>query len=297
MLSKYLLLKTSAVLSFGLLILNFCYRLPKLLKLRIVKAQTQDIRFWRGGNPESASPAAPDSPIMGVVSETAGADPQQAAASSGAPEQSPSATPEERAEGSTGAGARIIPFQTLPASVKARLSDDLFEDPLLTPATMAELRDKMKWSYQFMQVSCTLIEYFSIMFPSTSNTEFELLFQDIANRSFLKSQALQETADNSELLAQKDALVKRCFDEYLDMRNKYNDLVHERTREQYLLRKEIESLKKNKKELQEQNQSKISETTGNQGGKFLFSPVSSCKITQRLNVPYCFQASQLSMKG
>jgi len=63
------------------------------------------------------------------------------------PEQSSSKAPEAQAEGSIGAGARIIPFQTLPNSVKARLSDDLFEDPLLTRETMAELQEKMKWSY------------------------------------------------------------------------------------------------------------------------------------------------------
>jgi len=88
------------------------------------------------------------------------------------PEQSSSKAPEAQAEGSIGAGARIIPFQTLPNSVKARLSDDLFEDPLLTRETMAELQEKMKWSYQFMRV-------------------------------------LQEIVYNRKLLAEKDELIKQ----------------------------------------------------------------------------------------
>lgn len=146
----------------------------------------------RGANPESSSPTSPDSPILGLVKEAAGPGPQRGAASSGVPKQSSSKAPEAQAEGSTGAGARIIPFQTLPNSVKARLSDDLFEDPLLTRETMAELQEKMKWSYQFM-----------------------------------RSQVLQEIVYNRKLLAEKDELIKQRWDQYLVMRNKYNDLVRE----------------------------------------------------------------------
>jgi hypothetical protein len=61
---------------------------------------------------------------------------------------------------------------------------------------------------------------------------------------------LLETEDNRELLAQKDALAKKRFDEFMDMRNKHYNYVHESTREWYQLKKQVESLEKDKKELQ-----------------------------------------------
>ena len=101
---------------------------------------------------------------MGVVNEATSTDPQQPE-TSGAPKDAPSTTPKggsPQAGESTGAGVRTISFQTLPPFVKARLSNDLFEDPLLTPTTMAELQEKMKWSYQFMRV----VLHLSSTFPS-----------------------------------------------------------------------------------------------------------------------------------
>jgi len=62
---------------------------------------------------------------------------------------------------------------------------------------------------------------------------------------------LQETVDNNKLLKEKKQLLKKRWDQYLKMWNKYNDLVHERTRESWLLKKEIENMEKDKKELEE----------------------------------------------
>ena len=62
---------------------------------------------------------------------------------------------------------------------------------------------------------------------------------------------LQETIDNNKLLKEKEQLIKKRWDQYLEMWNKYNDLVHERTRESWLLKKEIENMEKDKKELEE----------------------------------------------
>ena len=66
------------------------------------------------------------------------------------------------------------------------------------------------------------------------------------------------------------------------MRNKYNDLVHQRTQETYLLKKEIENLEKEKKELQEKNQSlqeKIEETTKTHECNFLSA---LCRVVRYL---------------
>ena len=82
----------------------------------------------------------------------------------------------------------------------------------------------------------------------------------------MNSSALQETVDNRKLLAEKDALAAKRWDQYLEMHNKYYDLSHECTRETYLLKQQIHSLEKEKKELQEQ-------MYASQTSKFLFLPV------------------------
>ena len=51
---------------------------------------------------------------------------------------------------------------------------------------------------------------------SNSNNELVIFVQDVSNRSFLKSQALQETVDNRKLLAEKDELIKKRWDQYLN---------------------------------------------------------------------------------
>ena len=65
------------------------------------------------------------------------------------------------------------------------------------------------------------------MMSSSSNNELAIFVQDVANRSFLKSQVLQGTVYNRKLLAEKDELIKQRWGQYLVMRNKYNDLVRE----------------------------------------------------------------------
>jgi len=85
-------------------------------------------------------------------------------------------------------------------------------------------------------MSCTL---FSLISSSSIVELFDTFAQDVANHSFLKSIALQETADNKKLLIEKDALAAKQWDQYLEMCNKYNDLVRECTRETYLLKQQI----------------------------------------------------------
>jgi hypothetical protein len=63
--------------------------------------------------------------------------------------------------------------------------------------------------------SFALVEYISFILLSNSNNELVIFVQDVSNRSFLKSQALQETVDNRKLLAEKDELIKKRWDQYL----------------------------------------------------------------------------------
>ena len=64
--------------------------------------------------------------------------------------------------------------------------------------------------------SFALVEYISFILLSNSNNELVIFVQDVSNRSFLKSQALQKTVDNRKLLAEKDELIKKRWDQYLN---------------------------------------------------------------------------------
>ena len=99
--------------------------------------------------------------------------------------------------------------------------------------------------------------------------------QDVANHSFLKSHALYQTVDNRKLLAEKDALVAKCWDEFLDMRNKFNEENHKHNREAYLLKQQIMTLEEEKKKLQEQLQS-------SQTSKYLNLPDCFCGLSPEL---------------
>ena len=74
--------------------------------------------------------------------------------------------------------------------------------------------------------------------------------QDVANCSFLKSSALQETVDNRKLLAEMEALIAKQWDQFLEMRNKFYEANQMHTRGIYLLKQQIKSLEEEKKNLQ-----------------------------------------------
>jgi len=56
-----------------------------------------------------------------------------------------------------------------------------------------------------------------------------LHLQDVANRSFLKSQALYQTISNRDTLAQKNAKIAKRLDEALAARNKLYEANREQT--------------------------------------------------------------------
>ena len=112
----------------------------------------------------------------------------------------------------------------------------------------------MKWSYKFTQVS--LIFSQSILASSSLQIEKLTIFlQDVANRSFLKSNALYKTLDNWKLLAEKDSQIAKRIDEALAMRNELYASNRKHTQETYLLKQQIKSLEEENTKLQEQLQS------------------------------------------
>ena len=62
------------------------------------------------------------------------------------------------------------------------------------------------------------------------------MLQDVANRSFLKSQALYQTVDNRKTLAQQNAQIAKRLDEALAARNKLYEANREHTRELYKMK-------------------------------------------------------------
>ena len=77
--------------------------------------------------------------------------------------------------------------------------------------------------------------------------------QDIANRSFLKSQALYKTVDNWKTLEQQNAMIAKWLGESLTAQNK----LYEASRQHHLelcdMKRQIKSLEKERSKLQEKN--------------------------------------------
>lgn len=114
----------------------------------------------------------PESPIIGLIENSAAAVFQDAGtlgtSKDSAPEakkSSPSAnTGGGVAGGSENPTVQVVPFQSLPQSAQEELGKDLFDDPLLSVENVKKLADCMQWSFKYTK--------------------------DVANQSFLKSQAL-----------------------------------------------------------------------------------------------------------
>ena len=75
--------------------------------------------------------------------------------------------------------------------------------------------------------------------------------QDVANRSFLKSQALYKTVDNRKTLEQQNVLITKRLDESLAARNK----LYEANRKHHLelcdMKRQIKDHEEEKSNLQE----------------------------------------------
>ena len=77
--------------------------------------------------------------------------------------------------------------------------------------------------------------------------------QDVANRSFLKSQALYKTVDNRKTLEQQNAMIAKWLDESLAARNK----LYEANRKHHLelcdMKQQIKSFEEERSKLQKEN--------------------------------------------
>jgi hypothetical protein len=138
------------------------------------KAQVQDFRNWVQSDPDSATRSAPESPIIGLIENSAAAICQEAGMSGTSKEltpkstkSSPTAAARETAATSAGIGGdkagglgepnvRVVPFQSLPQSAQEELGKELFDDPLLSVENVKKLADYMQWSFKFTKVMLLL---------------------------------------------------------------------------------------------------------------------------------------------
>ena len=77
----------------------------------------------------------------------------------------------------------------------------------------------------------------------------------MANRSYLKSQKLKAAIDASQLLEDMERRLLKEQDENMESRNKLFKLQQESTQQIWLLKKDVENLERDKKELEEKTQS------------------------------------------
>ena len=77
----------------------------------------------------------------------------------------------------------------------------------------------------------------------------------MANRSYLKSQKLKAAVDTSQIIEDKEGQIQEESNKCLEIHNELYKLQRESTRQVLLLKKDVENLKRDKKELEEKNQS------------------------------------------
>ena len=79
------------------------------------------------------------------------------------------------------------------------------------------------------------------------------MLQDVANRSFLKSQALYKTVDNRKTMEQQNAMIVKWLDESLATRNKLYEANWQHHLELCDMKRQIKSLEEERSKLQEKN--------------------------------------------
>ena len=78
------------------------------------------------------------------------------------------------------------------------------------------------------------------------------MLQDVANRSFLKSQALYKTMDNRNTLERQNAMIAKRLDESLVARNKLYEANQKHHLEVCDMKRQIKNLEEEKLKLQEE---------------------------------------------
>ena len=84
-----------------------------------------------------------------------------------------------------------------------------------------------------------------------------VLIQEMANRSYLKSPKLKAAVDASKLLEETECWLQDKIDRYLEAHNQLHQLKQKSTRQIWLLKKDVENLEKDKKELKEKKSSPL----------------------------------------
>ena len=152
--------------------LEFCLARIQYLPAQ-EKDQIQDIRNWIESSAETSTRSTPDSPIIGLIENSATLSPN-----TGMPEASKEPTPKvpapnpsaavegisntagngsDKAEGSKNPTVRLVPFQLMPQSTQEELDKELFDDPLLSVENMKKLTDSMQWCFKYTKVDLLLL--------------------------------------------------------------------------------------------------------------------------------------------
>ena len=79
------------------------------------------------------------------------------------------------------------------------------------------------------------------------------MFQDVANRSFLKSHALYKTIDNRKTLEEQKAMIAKWLDESLAARNNLYEANQKHHLEVCDMKQQIKNLEEESSKLQEEN--------------------------------------------
>src|SRR6185295_20054141 len=79
------------------------------------------------------------------------------------------------------------------------------------------------------------------------------MLQNVANRSFLKSQALYKTVDNRKTVEQQNAMIAKRLDESLAARNKLYEANQQHHLELCDMKRQIKTLEEERSKLQEEN--------------------------------------------
>ena len=152
--------------------LEFCLARIQYLPAQ-EKDQIQDIRNWIESSAETSTRSTPDSPIIGLIENSATLSPN-----TGMPEASKEPTPQvpapnpsttvegisnavgsgsDKAEGSKNPTVWLVPFRSMPQSTQEELGKELFDDSLLSVYNMKKLADSMQWCFKYTKVSLPLL--------------------------------------------------------------------------------------------------------------------------------------------
>jgi len=141
------------------LVLNLAYSGSNIFLLtRKIKSKTSVIGCRATQSQLVDQP--PESPIIGLIENSAAAVFQDAGKSGTSKDSAPEAkksSPSANTGGGVAGGSenptvQVVPFQSLPQSAQEELGKDLFDNPLLSVENVKKLADCMQWSFKYTKV-------------------------------------------------------------------------------------------------------------------------------------------------